>query len=49
HACEIVVSVLQSSNSRLIELDMGDNELHDSGVKLLFDGLKSQNCHLEIL
>ncbi|XP_048056833.1 NACHT, LRR and PYD domains-containing protein 3-like isoform X1 [Megalobrama amblycephala] len=47
--CEIVASVLQSSNSRLIELDMSDNELQDSGVKLLLDGLKSPNCQLKIL
>uniref|UniRef100_A0A9J7XNQ9 NACHT domain-containing protein n=1 Tax=Cyprinus carpio carpio TaxID=630221 RepID=A0A9J7XNQ9_CYPCA len=47
--CEFLVSVLQSSNSRLIELDMSVNYLQDSGVKLLSDGLKSANCQLEIL
>ncbi|ROI37140.1 NACHT, LRR and PYD domains-containing protein 12 [Anabarilius grahami] len=47
--CEIVASALQSSISRLIELDMSDNNLYDSGVKLLSDGLKSPNCQLEIL
>uniref|UniRef100_A0A673LYV7 NACHT domain-containing protein n=1 Tax=Sinocyclocheilus rhinocerous TaxID=307959 RepID=A0A673LYV7_9TELE len=48
-SCESVASVLQSSNSRLIELDMSHNELQDSGVKLLSDGLKKPNCQLKIL
>uniref|UniRef100_A0A671QNG9 NACHT domain-containing protein n=1 Tax=Sinocyclocheilus anshuiensis TaxID=1608454 RepID=A0A671QNG9_9TELE len=47
--CEFMASVLQSSNSRLIELNMSDNKLQDSGVKLLSDGLKSPNCQLEKL
>uniref|UniRef100_A0A671KL43 NACHT domain-containing protein n=1 Tax=Sinocyclocheilus anshuiensis TaxID=1608454 RepID=A0A671KL43_9TELE len=47
--CEFVASVLQSPNSRLIELDMSDNDLQDSGVKLLSDGLKSPDCQLKIL
>uniref|UniRef100_A0A8C2AX11 Uncharacterized protein n=1 Tax=Cyprinus carpio TaxID=7962 RepID=A0A8C2AX11_CYPCA len=46
--CEIVSSVLQSSNSVLRELDLSNNDLHDSGVKLL-SGLKSTKCQLEIL
>ncbi|XP_068075549.2 protein NLRC3-like [Danio rerio] len=47
--CEIVSSVLQSTNCVLRELDLSNNDLQDSGVKLLSDGLKSQNCQLEIL
>uniref|UniRef100_A0A673LRY8 B30.2/SPRY domain-containing protein n=1 Tax=Sinocyclocheilus rhinocerous TaxID=307959 RepID=A0A673LRY8_9TELE len=47
--CEIVSSALQSSNSVLRELDLSNNDLQDSGVKLLSDALKSPNCQLEIL
>ncbi|XP_042585048.1 NLR family CARD domain-containing protein 3-like [Cyprinus carpio] len=47
--CEIVSSVLQSSNSVLRELDLSNNDLQDSGVKFISDGLKSPNCQLQIL
>ncbi|KAL1276701.1 hypothetical protein QQF64_036324, partial [Cirrhinus molitorella] len=46
-SCKSLSSVLQSSNCVLRELDLSNNDLKDSGVKLLSDGLWS--CKLEIL
>ncbi|KAL1277113.1 hypothetical protein QQF64_023786 [Cirrhinus molitorella] len=48
-SCESLSSILQSSNSFLRELDLSNNDLQDSGVKLLSDGLQSSNCKLKIL
>uniref|UniRef100_A0A671S4N3 NACHT, LRR and PYD domains-containing protein 12-like n=1 Tax=Sinocyclocheilus anshuiensis TaxID=1608454 RepID=A0A671S4N3_9TELE len=47
--CESLASALQSSNSHLMELDLSNNDLRDSGVKLLSNGLKSSHCQLNIL
>ncbi|XP_048050965.1 NACHT, LRR and PYD domains-containing protein 12-like isoform X2 [Megalobrama amblycephala] len=47
--CEPVSSALQSSNCVLRELHLSNNDLQDSGVKLLSDGLKSPNSQLRIL
>ncbi|XP_048027784.1 NLR family CARD domain-containing protein 3-like isoform X4 [Megalobrama amblycephala] len=49
HSCKSLSSALQSSNMVLGELDLSNNDLQDSGVKLLSDGLKSPNCQLQIL
>ncbi|XP_030253951.1 NLR family CARD domain-containing protein 3-like [Sparus aurata] len=47
--CEVVASALKSNPSHLRGLDLGNNSLKDSGVKLLSLGLESQNCALESL
>ncbi|XP_050990034.1 NACHT, LRR and PYD domains-containing protein 3-like [Labeo rohita] len=47
--CESLNSCLQSSNSSMRELDLSNNDLRDSGVKLLSNGLKSSHCQLNIL
>ncbi|KAK2886785.1 hypothetical protein Q8A73_020731 [Channa argus] len=47
--CEVVASALRSSPSHLLELDLSQNKLQDSGVKLLSAGLESSNCRLKAL
>uniref|UniRef100_A0AAX7SME9 NACHT LRR and PYD domain-containing protein n=1 Tax=Astatotilapia calliptera TaxID=8154 RepID=A0AAX7SME9_ASTCA len=48
-SCDALSSVLNSQSSSLKELDLSNNELWDSGVKLLSAALQSPHCTLETL
>uniref|UniRef100_A0A3P9DBQ7 B30.2/SPRY domain-containing protein n=1 Tax=Maylandia zebra TaxID=106582 RepID=A0A3P9DBQ7_9CICH len=48
-SCQTLSSILSSQSSRLRELDMSNNYLQDSRVKLLCVGLGNPHCVLETL
>uniref|UniRef100_A0A3Q3EJ48 NLR family CARD domain-containing protein 3-like n=1 Tax=Labrus bergylta TaxID=56723 RepID=A0A3Q3EJ48_9LABR len=48
-SCEALSSVLSSKSCSLRELDLNNNNLQDSGVQLLSDGLESSHGRLETL
>ncbi|XP_028297431.1 NLR family CARD domain-containing protein 3-like [Gouania willdenowi] len=48
-SCAALSSVLNSQSSSVKHLDLSNNDLQDSGVKLLCEGLKSPHCKLDSL
>ncbi|XP_026217985.1 protein NLRC3-like isoform X3 [Anabas testudineus] len=48
-SCDSLVSALKSNPSHLTELDLRNNKLQDSDVKLLSDLVESPHCRLETL
>ncbi len=47
--CAALSSALRSNSSHLRELDLTDNNVGDSGLKMISDGLKDPRCKLEKL
>ena len=47
--CPALAAVLSSTESFVKELDLGYNNISDSGVKTLVEGLNNQNCRLRTL
>ncbi|KAK5921594.1 hypothetical protein CgunFtcFv8_018948 [Champsocephalus gunnari] len=48
-SCKALSAVLSSESSSLRELDLSNNDLQDSGAKLLCEGLQNPRCKLKSL
>ncbi|XP_029012660.1 NACHT, LRR and PYD domains-containing protein 12-like [Betta splendens] len=49
NCCSSLASLMKRNSSTLRELELSSNDLQDSGVKLLCEGLRSPQCGLEAL
>ncbi|XP_039615957.1 NACHT, LRR and PYD domains-containing protein 3-like isoform X2 [Polypterus senegalus] len=47
--CAALSSILSSSHSKLTYLNLANNKLEESGLHLLCEGIRSENCKLETL
>uniref|UniRef100_A0A3P9PMB9 NOD2 winged helix domain-containing protein n=1 Tax=Poecilia reticulata TaxID=8081 RepID=A0A3P9PMB9_POERE len=47
-SCVALTSVLSSQTCSLTELDLSNNDIQDSEVELLYAGLESPNCKLDV-
>ncbi|KAJ8001334.1 hypothetical protein DPEC_G00168460 [Dallia pectoralis] len=47
--CRYLASALRTLNSQMKQLELKDNDLKESGVRLLSTGLKDPNCKLQTL
>lgn len=48
-SCDALASVIGSQSSRLRYVDLSNNNLQDTGLKLLSTGLRSPHCKLKTL
>ncbi|XP_055009842.1 NLR family CARD domain-containing protein 3-like [Boleophthalmus pectinirostris] len=48
-SCEVLASLLTSPSLSLVQLDLANNNLMDSGIRLLSEGLRNPQCNLENL
>lgn len=48
-SCRDLALVLSTETSSIKDLDLSDNNIQDSGIMLLSDGLNSPHCQAEVV